>query len=85
MALYSQCSIMNKHLINSYLRVAGIIPGLDHQFMDPLQFKIQWSIQSDDPRLDINDEVTVRVTLTPVDFIKNQTIITLILICCKHL
>lgn len=53
--------------------------------MDPFQFIIQGPIQRDDPRLDIHDEVAVWVTLTSVDFIKDQTIITIILVCCKHL
>lgn len=65
--------------------MAGVIPGLDHQFMDPLHFIIQGPIQSDDPRLNIHDKEAVRVTLTSVDFIKDQTIIALILICCKDL
>lgn len=65
--------------------MTGVVPGLDHQFMDPFQFIIQGPIQCDDPRLDIHDEVAVWVTLTSVDFIEDQTIITIILICCKHL
>lgn len=63
-----------------YLRVAGIVPGLYHQFMDPLQFIIQGPVQSDNPGLDIHDKVTVWVTLTAVDFIQDQAIISFILI-----
>lgn len=65
--------------------MAGIVPGLDHQFMDPFHFIIQGPVQSDDPSLYIHDKVAVRVTLTPVDFVKDQTVITLILIRCNYL
>lgn len=60
--------------------MAGIIPGLDHQFMDPLQFIIQGPIKSDNPRLDIHDKVAVRVTLTAIDFIQDQAVISFVLI-----
>lgn len=63
-----------------YLRVAGIIPGLDNQFMDPLQFIIQGPVQSDNPGLHIHDKVAVWVTLTTVDFIQDQAIISFVLI-----
>lgn len=65
--------------------MAGVIPGLDYQFMHPLQLKVQGPVESDNPRLHIHDKVALRVTLAPVDFIEHQTIIALIFICCKHL
>lgn len=63
-----------------YLRVAGIISRLDHQFMDSLQFVVQGPVEGNDTRFDIHDKVAVRVTLAPVDFIKDQTVISLIFI-----
>lgn len=69
----------------SYLWVAGIIPGLNYQFMNPLELIVQGFIQSDDSSLYVNDKVAFRVTLTSVDFIKHQTVIAFVLVCGKHL
>lgn len=65
--------------------MTGVIPGLDHQFMDPLQLIVQGPVEGNDARFDIHDKVAIRITLAPVDFIKDQTVIALIFICCKYL
>lgn len=65
--------------------MTGVIPGLDHQFMDPLQLIVQGPVEGNDAGFDIHDKVAIRITLAPVDFIKDQTVIALIFICCKYL
>lgn len=74
-----------KDLELKHLRVTGIVSGLDHQFMDPLEFVVQGPVEGNDARFDVHDKVAFRITLAPVDFIQDETVIPLIFICGKYL
>lgn len=65
--------------------MTGIIPGLDHQLMDPLQLIVQGPVEGNHARFDVHHKVAIGITLAPVDFIQHQAVIALVFICGKYL